>query len=88
MQVNWDQGFRRVRWAFLGVSWLIFLVAHWDANPARIGENSVYMLFFTGGVVLFARLCIWVVRGFLGSPPAVSSGTGSVQAPSPLSGDR
>jgi hypothetical protein len=69
MQINWDQGFKRVRWAFLGISWAIFILSHigMEASAAKWGENSVYMLFFTGGVVLFARACIWVVRGFISS---------------------
>jgi hypothetical protein len=70
MTVNWDAGFKRIRWAFLGVSWAVFIASHigMDASASKWGENSVYMLFFTGGVVIFARLCIWVVRGFFKAP--------------------
>lgn len=69
MRINWDKGFERVRWAFLGVSWALFVIAHigMGAGAAKWGENMVYMLFFTGGSVVFARLSIWIVRGFIGS---------------------
>ena len=74
MKVNWDQGFARIRWAFIGISWLIFFAAQIGSSStaAQVGEYSVYMLFFTGGVVIFARVCIWVVRGFIGRTEASS----------------
>lgn len=68
MKLNWDEGFRRVRYAFLAVSWFIFVVAQFGLghSAAQIGEYSVYMLVFTVCAVLVGRGCIWVVRGFLG----------------------
>ena len=66
MKVNWDVGFTRLGWSFVGFCWLIFFAAHWQSSPAEWGEHSVYMLFFTGGLVLLGRLCRWIVRGFIG----------------------
>lgn len=73
--MNWNEGFKRVRWAFLGISWLIFIVinANGQTPAGQWGEYAVYMLFFTGGVVLFARLCIWIVRGFTSKGSKVPS---------------
>jgi hypothetical protein len=70
MKLDWETGFKRIRWTFLGISWGIFLLVQVQddyTTPARFGEHAVYMLFFTGGCVLFARLVIWIIRGFLGS---------------------
>lgn len=63
--MNWELGFKRVRWAFITVSCVIFVAIHWNASAAAIGEDAVYALFFVGGCVLAARGCIWVVRGFI-----------------------
>jgi hypothetical protein len=69
MSFNWDEGFRRVRYAFITVSWLLFLAAQIGSGStaAQFGEYSVYMFVFTVCCVLLARGLIWVVRGFLKS---------------------
>lgn len=65
--INWNEGFRRIRYAFFATSWLIFIAFQFiaDHSAAQVGEYSVYMLVFTVCTVLFARGCIWVVRGFI-----------------------
>lgn len=62
--MNWHVGFRRLGWAFVGFCWVAFVVANLQSTPAEWGEHSVYMLFFTGGLVLLGRVLRWIVRGF------------------------
>lgn len=75
MKMNWDEGFRRVRYAFITITWLIFIVAQFSigSTAREVAENFFGTLVFTVCAVLFARICIWVVRGFLGGGNTVKS---------------
>lgn len=70
-----ERGFRRIRWTFLGLAWAFFVIVHAKGNFSAFewGENAVYMLFFTGGCVLVARLVLWVFRGFIREPERTDS---------------
>lgn len=62
--MNWRVGFRRLGWTFIGLCWIIFVFANQNSTAAQWGEYVVYMLFFTGALIVCGRILRWVIRGF------------------------
>lgn len=59
------KGFDRLSKAFLALTWIIFLaVGIANGEPARFGENLVYMLVFTVFFMLICKGIAWVYNGF------------------------